>query len=94
MIVYTGMFLVAYHGTNCSFVQWIKLLHTEDARASFIKLREHGIVVMPGYTSLVQKIVDGREKPCPYIRISFSLASEELIEQGIQRMRQILLASQ
>jgi len=62
-----------------------------DARSSFMKLREHGIVVMPGYTSLVQKEHNGREKPCPYIRISFSFASEELIEQGIQRMRQILL---
>lgn len=70
---------------------WLKLLHVEDAMPIFLNLREHGIIVMPGYVSLVEKNDDsGRAKHCPYIRISFSHASEESIEEGIQRISTIL----
>ena len=70
---------------------WLRILDVEDAMPIFVKLREHGIVVMPGYVSLVEKVDSrGVAKKCPYIRISFSYASEDSIEQGVQRISSIL----
>jgi kynurenine/2-aminoadipate aminotransferase len=70
---------------------WLKIVHVEDAMPIFKKLREHGIIVMPGYVSLVEKVDgDGVAKKCPYIRISFSHASEDSIEKGVERISHIL----
>lgn len=70
---------------------WLQLVHVEDAMSAFLNLKKHGIIVMPGYVSLAEKKdEDGNAKKCPYIRISFSYASEESIRQGIERIHHIL----
>jgi DNA-binding transcriptional MocR family regulator len=70
---------------------WLRILNVEDAMPIFMNLREKGIIVMPGYVSLVNKIDEnGKAKKCPYIRISFSYAPEEAIEEGVRRISDIL----
>ena len=69
---------------------WIKLIHVDDARQFFQRLKESGVVVMPGHVSLAEKTdANGNTKLCPHIRISFSYVSAEAIGEGVRRIAEV-----
>ena len=83
---------IAVWGTpKAGMFLWVKIKCVNNCTMELTKkLRQKGIVVLPGY---VLQSNQRDKSPCPYLRISFSYASHELLTKGVKRMSEYLKAS-
>jgi DNA-binding transcriptional MocR family regulator len=71
-------------------VQWFKLIGVKDSAALLPEFLKGGVITVPGKIAFYATALTSSTFVCPYIRLSFSHASESAIQEGVRRMAQVL----
>uniref|UniRef100_A0A8C3WYG3 Kynurenine/alpha-aminoadipate aminotransferase, mitochondrial n=1 Tax=Catagonus wagneri TaxID=51154 RepID=A0A8C3WYG3_9CETA len=81
--------LAEWHVPAAGMFLWVKIKGMNDVRKLIEeKAMDKEVLVLPGYNFYF----DG-SAPCPYFRVSFSLASPEQMDVGFQRLAQLIKES-
>ena len=71
-------------------VQWFKLIGVKDSAAVLPEFLKGGVITVPGKIAFYSTALTSSALVCPYIRLSFSHASESDIQEGVRRMAKVL----
>lgn len=82
--------LAEWNNPSGGMFLWLRVKGIDDARSLVTKrCVDNNLVCAPGYVFMA----DGN-KPCPYMRLSFSLCSAEQIDMGISRLARLIREEQ